>query len=139
MDDYRAILELTHRYALYNDTKQIDELVDLWIDGAIWDPSPDTVSPRCDGKAEIRMYFEKLFSVIESASHFVSNHIVEIEDDRARGSCYWATTGLTVQGIMLDARGRYDDGYERSGGVWRFACRRSTPFGYSKVTKSLMD
>jgi hypothetical protein len=52
-----AIQDLTNRYALYVDTKQLDRLIDLFWPDAVFDESALGVGPF-QGQAAIREYFQ---------------------------------------------------------------------------------
>lgn len=48
---------------------------------------------------------------------------VEVDGDRARGSCYVREEGRTAEGKDVTIIGRYDDDYVRTPDGWRFARR----------------
>jgi ketosteroid isomerase-like protein len=139
MDDFRAIEQLTHRYARYVDTEQLDMLVELWVEGGIFDPSGDQSSPRCVGKTEIRAFFEQVFESLQAGSHHISNHMVDIDGDRATGICYWIAKGLAANGQLVGGAGYYDDKYARVDDEWRFSSRTVMPFLWLGIPPTLTE
>ena len=53
---------------------------------------------------------------------FVHNHVVDLDGDRATGTCYLELHCI-VEGEAMKGYGYYDDEYERVGDGWKFRKR----------------
>jgi ketosteroid isomerase-like protein len=125
--DTEAIVRLTHDYAFYNDTFDLDALVALFVDGAYFDMQPAGLD-RYDGVPAIREFFERERRALSHVVHFTSNHRVDVDGDEATGTAYFHAIGITRRaGAENQARGYYDDQYVRTAAGWRFRSRRSVP------------
>ena len=127
MADVDDIVRLTHDYALFNDTFQVDALVDLFVEDACFDMTPAGLD-RYAGRAAIRDFFEREKRALSHVIHLTSNHRVDVDGDRAAGTAYFHAIGVTRRdGVENAARGMYEDAYVRTPAGWRFASRRSVP------------
>jgi ketosteroid isomerase-like protein len=127
MADVDDIVRLTHDYALYNDTFQVDELVDLFVEDAFFDMTPAGLD-RYEGRDAIRDFFEREKRALSHVIHLTSNHRVDVDGDHAVGTAYFHAIGVTRRdGVENSARGMYEDAYVRTPAGWRFASRRSVP------------
>jgi ketosteroid isomerase-like protein len=126
-DDVAAIVRLTHDYALYNDTFQVDRLVDLFVSDAWFDMEPAGLEHYV-GRDAIRDFFEREKRALSHVMHLTSNHRIDVAGDRASGTAYFLAMGIVRRGERENhARGYYDDAYVRTPDGWRFASRRSVP------------
>ena len=126
MDDVQAIVRLTHDYALLNDTFQVDALMELFADGAVFDMTPVGLR-RYEGRDAIRRFFEREREAMSHLMHLTSNHRIDVDGDEAAGTVYFHAMGRTRDGRENAARGHYEDAYVRTPEGWRFRARRSCP------------
>ena len=58
--------------------------------------------------------------------HIVTNHLCELDGDIAHAETYWMFAGMTLEGDKLTQfGGRYLDRFERRGGQWKIAARKT--------------
>jgi hypothetical protein len=128
LEDRLLLAELLNRYAFYNDTFDVDSLLGLFVEGASFDMTEAGLE-RYEGLAAIRNFFERERRALSHLMHLTSNHLVELDGDRATGTAYYLAAGIVRRtGIENQARGYYEDTYVRTGDGWRFASRRSRLF-----------
>lgn len=112
-DDIR---QLVHRYALAIDSRNLDDLVELFVDDV-------RVGDRT-GREALRAWFLDALARIGPSIHFVGNHVIEFDGpDRATGIVYCRDE---VERGADWAYGyiQYWDRYERRDGRWYFVRRR---------------
>lgn len=127
VEERLAIQELTHKYSMFCDTFQLEKLMDLFTDDAVFDESPFGASV-CTGKAELREYFSRGFEGLWLA-HYISNGLInEYSGDEARGTCFvHAEVRLRSNNKPWQLHGYYDDHYVKIDGQWRFKNRVVIP------------
>jgi ketosteroid isomerase-like protein len=126
-DDVAQIVRLTHDYAMYNDTFQVELLVDLFAADAWFDMQPAGLG-RYEGQDAIREFFLREKRALSHVMHLTGNHRVDVSGDRATGTAYFLAMGITRRGGTENhARGYYDDSYVCTRDGWRFSSRRSIP------------
>lgn len=125
LEDLEALAQLKHRYAaLCDDSYDADGLAQLFTEDAIWDGG---AMGRAEGREAIRELFSQAAQRMPFAIHHVSNPILEIDGDRARGRWYlWqpcvaAGGQLTEDDQALWMAGRYEDRCVRRDGGWLFS------------------
>lgn len=124
-EDRWQLGQLLNRYAFYNDTFQVEELVALFVEDASFDMTEAGMG-RYEGREQIRDFFEREKRALSNVMHLTSNHVLELEGDRASGTAYYLAIGITRrEGIENQARGYYRDTYLRTPDGWRFATRQS--------------
>ncbi len=119
MESLASIRQLPYRYALALDSRNMDDLVALFV--------PDVRVGREErGRGALKAWFEQTMSVMRTSVHLVGNHIVDFDDaDHARGIVYcrdeleWPDRGEWEVGIL-----QYWDSYVRVDGEWCFERRR---------------
>jgi ketosteroid isomerase-like protein len=125
--DVAQIVRLTHDYALYNDTFQVDLLVNLFAPDAWFDMQPAGLD-RYVGREAIREFFQREERALSHVMHLTSNHRVDVDGDSASGTAYFLAIGISRRsGRENQARGYYQDDYVRTADGWRFASRSSIP------------
>ena len=110
------IRQLAHRYALAIDTRNLDDLVELFVDDV-------QVGRHGSGRAVLRAWFLDALSRIDASIHFVGNHVIDFEDsDHATGIVYCRDE---VERRVDWGNGyiQYWDQYERRNGRWHFVRR----------------
>ena len=119
MESLAEIRQLAVRYALYLDSRDMKQLVELFV--------PDVrVGREASGREALEAWFTRTMRVPKTSVHLVANHIVDFEDgDHARGVVYChdelerPDTGLWDVGKL-----QYWDQYRRVDGTWYFARRK---------------
>ena len=117
LDAYRQIRQLPHRYALALDTRNIDDLVALFIEDV-------QVGRDRWGRPALREWFVRAFAKFKASIHFVGNHIIDLDDeDHAHGVVY-CRDEIERPGEWMVGMIQYWDTYERREGLWYFKRRR---------------
>ncbi len=127
--DLAQIVRLTHDYALYNDTFQVDLLVNLFMPDAWFDMKPAGLDCYV-GQDAIREFYQREERALSHVMHVTSNHRVDVDvdGDSATGTAYFLAMGISRRsGRENHARGYYQDAYVRTVDGWRFASRSSIP------------
>lgn len=124
-----ALHRLAHRYCIGADHRDLEVWRSVWTPDAIWDTGggPDHVFTGVDAICGAVRVQWTAFPVMQ---HGTSNHVVEVDGDRATGR---ADVVVMVQlgARIVDDAGRwivggetYLDDYVRDAGIWRIARRR---------------
>lgn len=117
LDAYQQIRQLPHRYALALDTRNIDDLVALFIEDV-------QVGRDQWGRPALREWFVRAFAKFKASIHFVGNHIIDLDDeDHAHGVVY-CRDEIERPGEWMVGMIQYWDTYERRDGLWYFKRRR---------------
>lgn len=117
LEAYEQIRQLPHRYGLALDTRNIDDLVALFVEDV-------QVGRDKRGRAALRGWFVEAFSKFKSSIHFVGNHIIDLDDaDHAHGVVY-CRDEIERPGEWMVGMIQYWDTYERRDGSWYFLRRR---------------
>jgi hypothetical protein len=121
VEDRLAIRDLTARYNFETDNRRLDAVGALFTPDAAFG-SQDGVM-RTAGREAIVKLLGSRFSVMGATNHFAHDHVVWFDSPtRARGLLsahaeLWRNERAVVAAL------RYDDIYEKQGGVWYFAQR----------------
>jgi hypothetical protein len=116
--DRDLIRELSHRYALAIDSRDLDALVDLFVEDY-------EVADGRRGHAALREWFTTILSSYTTSIHLTGNHIISLDGDdpdRATGSVY-CRCELEVGEQWIVSCLLYRDVYERVSSGWRFRKR----------------
>lgn len=110
------IRQLAYRYALAVDSRDIDTLVELFVEDV-------RVGGDASGREALRRDFERKLRGVGVTILFVGNHIIDFDDhDHARGVVY--CRGEVQHGKRWIAQAiQYRDHYERRDGRWYFVRR----------------
>jgi hypothetical protein len=117
LESVEEIRQLAHRYALAVDTRNLDDLVELFVDDV-------RVGRDTAGRAALRAWFLDALARIGPSIHFVGNHVIDLADaDHASGIVYCRDE---VDRHVDWGNGyiQYWDRYERRDGRWYFVRRR---------------
>jgi ketosteroid isomerase-like protein len=118
-----AIQDLTNRYALYVDTKQLDRLVDLFWSDAVFDESALGAGPF-HGQSTIREYFQVALPSVSELMHITSNLVIDFDTGSdAKGVSTLFFEGKDPTGKLQRLKGYFHDIYRRSSDQWRFQSR----------------
>lgn len=122
LEDESAIKVLKGRYCEFCDNQyDPDGIASLFVVGGVWDGG---FMGRFEGREAIREHFRGTSAVMGFAIHHVTNPIIEIYGDTAKGQWYlWQPCTQTrksgkTSGIWLAAR--YRETYVRSADAWLF-------------------
>jgi ketosteroid isomerase-like protein len=116
--DLEAIRDLARRYAHCVWQRDVKGAIDLFTDDGVMDTGD---RPAIRGRAALLEAYQAMVGGAE-LHPFVHNHVVELEGDRATGTCY-LDLRATLEGRSMIGSGWYDDEYARVEGGWRFRSR----------------
>ena len=97
------------------------------VDG-IMDPGD---RPAFEGRVAIKEAYVQIFAESEFRP-FIHNHVLDIQGDRATGTCYLDLKANVDEKLMV-GWGYYKDDYVREEGRWLFMRRRLTMVHYGEV------
>ena len=132
LSDRRELTDLVYRYARAVDRRDYAELrkvftKDAHLSGYRGDPDIVEALYASDGIEEI-IGALKMLEDFDKVNHVVSNQLVEIDGDQAKGETYGTTHFVWYDNSVLTHRThvcRYQDKYRReSGGAWQIHERR---------------
>ena len=130
LEDVEELRRLTVRYMTHLDRFNVSALLELFTEDVVWDGSA-VGHGRHEGIGNLMNFFmrgQPGQPMPERGAHIVANHLVEsIEEDCARGTCYFfGQSYYPDRGIEVEA-GIYLDEYTRQDDRWRFSSRLLTP------------
>lgn len=118
LEDIEAIKQLKASYCYDVDDGNIDSLVDLFAQNAVWEGKG---MGRYEGREAIRGFFQNLPNQLSFALHWVMNPRIEIDGDVAHGDWYLLEPCTTNRREMaIWGAGRYRERYVREGTGWKF-------------------
>ncbi len=127
MDDLQRLLaeseirQLASRYAIAIDSRDLDKLVQLFVDDV-------QVGRDQRGHEALQADFDAQLRAIGISILFVGNHVIDFESsERALGIVYCKAEVQDGERWIQQAI-RYDDEYARTPGGWRFVRRRHRLF-----------
>ncbi len=116
--DREAIRDLACRYAHCVWQRDAPGAADLFTEDAVMDTGDRAV---LEGRAVIFEAYRQMFEV-SVFRPFVHNHVLEVDGDRATGTCY-LDLHATVDDQRMRGFGYYDDVYVRTPDGWKFERR----------------
>jgi hypothetical protein len=117
IDSLEQIRQLPHRYALAIDSRNMDDLVELFVEDV-------RVGRNEVGRGALGRWFSDTLGRIGTSIHFVGNHVIDFEDaDHASGVVYCRDEIERPDGWDVGYI-QYWDRYERRGGLWYFVRRK---------------
>jgi len=81
--------------------------------------------PAIEGRAALLEIYQATFDA-STFRPFVHNHVIELDGDRATGTCYLDLRAVSDEGKPMTGHGFYRDRYQRIDGEWKFASRLLT-------------
>lgn len=123
LEAIEAIRDITARYPILLDARDLDGLVELFADDVRAAPGVER------GRGPLKEHYERLCRGWGYTVHQVFQQAIDFEsDDRAMGTVY-CKAEHDIDGRFVVAMLRYHDRYERRDGRWYFRWRR-TPMWY---------
>jgi ketosteroid isomerase-like protein len=111
------IRQLASRYALAMDSRDLDALVDLFVEDV-------KVGRDQSGREALRANFEEQLRRVGITILFVGNHVIDFDDDdHARGVVY-CKAEIQDGARWITQAIQYRDHYERRAGRWYFVRRK---------------
>jgi ketosteroid isomerase-like protein len=112
--DRLDIIELIHRYAALIDLKQYDDIDRVFTKDAVANYASmrafvgDDYEPK--GRDDIRRWLQQ-YTGGRSGMHFMHNHVVELDGDRASMRNYLHNTNSSITGMYYTQLRRTKDGW----------------------------
>jgi uncharacterized protein (TIGR02246 family) len=117
LESTEAIRQLVARYALATDSRDVDALVELFVDDV-------QVGDDRRGRDALRAFFDQSLREVGVTILFVGNHVIDFDDDdHARGVVY-CRGEIQVDDRWVIQAIQYRDTYERRHGTWYFVRRK---------------
>jgi len=123
--DAEEIRDLARGYAHCVWQSDPDGAVDLFTHDGVMDLGD---RPPLVGREAMLAEYREAFAASEFRP-FVSQHVVDLDGERASGTCYLDLKAV-VDGTLMVGWGYYEDEYVRLDGRWRFKSRRLNPVHY---------
>jgi ketosteroid isomerase-like protein len=126
--DQQAIIDVAIAYTYALDTKQFDDLKEVFAA----DATADLHGVRCDGREAIIARIERPISMLDATQHLVGNHQVHVDGATATHRCYLQSQHVkrgTPGGENYLIGGVYEDRLARTPDGWRITHRTMTPSG----------
>ncbi|MBW2698374.1 MAG: nuclear transport factor 2 family protein, partial [Deltaproteobacteria bacterium] len=117
--DREEIRDLARGYAHCVWQNDPEGAVDLFAADGVIDLGD---RPRLEGRVAMLAEYRKAFRT-SAFRPFISQHVIELDGDRATGTCY-VDLKAVVDGIMMVGWGYYEDEYVRVDGRWRIQTRK---------------
>ncbi len=118
--DLEAIRDLARRYAHYVWQGELEALAGLFAEDGAMDPG---TRPPIVGRAALLAGFREMLTTGSTFLPFVQQHVVDLAQDTARGTCY-IDLRAEVNGESMIGAGWYVDTYVRTADGWRFQTRK---------------
>lgn len=115
--DREEIRELAFRYALATDSRDLDALVDLFVDDV-------RVGRERSGRVALRDDFERQLRGVGITILFVANHIIEFDDDTHAHGIVYCKGEIQDGEHWIHQAIQYRDRYERRQDRWLFVRRQ---------------
>lgn len=130
---HEQIRQLAARYALALDARDLDALVELYVD--------DVRVGEQRGRETLRAFYDAAMRDVGVTILFVGNHVIElIDEDRAEGWVY-CQGEIEVGDRWIRQAILYHDRYRRRDGRWYFAAQRGHRlwYGVDQPTNPLLQ
>jgi hypothetical protein len=119
LESLESIRQLPYRYALALDSRNLDDLVDLFV-------ADVPVGRNERGRAALWAWYDRAMRLPRTSVHTVANHVIDFDDaDHARNIVYCRDElERPDAGEWEVGQLQYWDSYVRVDGEWCFARRR---------------
>lgn len=131
--DIFCIQRLASDYCWYADHRDVDGIVSLFSEGAVFDARAVGLT-EVTGLEALRDFFQSLLPLHEYSQHMLGNHRIDLDGNSARGTCYYLMQGAIRNAGPISAAGYYEDAYVRTAEGWRIASRRGVPLTPPRLT-----
>lgn len=121
--DVEQIRRLTADYAWAIDNFQLDDLVALFAEDAVFDMRAFGAPAAAEGKAAVREGFAALIEGLRGCVHMMMNHRIDVTGDTAEGTAYCHAFMTTAAGEKAENLVLYQDRYVREDSGWKFQSR----------------
>jgi SnoaL-like domain len=116
LEAYEQIRQLAARYALALDSRNIDDLVGLFVEDV-------RTADGGRGRQALTEWFDSVLRPFTTTFHLIGNHVIDLADaDHATGTVY-CRAEHEVGDLWIVMPLQYWDRYERRDGTWYFASR----------------
>jgi len=116
LESLEQIRQLAHRYALAVDTRNLDDLVDLFVDDV------RVGRDRC-GREELKGWFAKSLARFGDSIHFVGNHVIDLDSASEARGIVTCRDEVEMGAEWRVGFVQYWDKYSRRNGCWYFSRR----------------
>jgi len=119
LEDIEAIKTLKHTYAFHCDNGyDANSLAPLFTEDAVWDGGGLGVNK---GREAIREFFSASPAMVPFAVHYLTNPIIEIDGDKAKGKWFlWEPMVFSEGNQAVWMSAQYSDEYVKINGEWMF-------------------
>lgn len=118
--DKVEIQQAVARYTMAVDAKRWDDLDRVFAPGAVVDFTPN--GGVRSTYPEVTSYLREAMGIFAASQHYVTNFVVDVDGDSARGRFYVLTQMVTIADgadRLLADGGYYDAAFVRHGDEWR--------------------
>ncbi|AKK30523.1 nuclear transport factor 2 family protein [Mycobacterium sp. EPa45] len=123
-----ALAQLPSRYAIALDSRDVDALVELFVDDV-------EAGTEGRGRDALERWYDRVLRRFYRSIHLICGHQFDfLDSDHATGSVYCRAEHEDGDGWYVITM-RYDDVYERRDGRWFFVKRREHPWYSVDVTE----
>jgi hypothetical protein len=117
LESHTEIRQLASRYALAVDTRNLDDLVELF-------PEDVQVGRDQRGREAMKAWFARTLSTFGDSIHFVGNHVIDFDGPDEAHGVVTCRDELEKGGEWHVGVIQYWDGYLRRNGRWYFKRRK---------------
>lgn len=129
LEAYEQIRQLAARYAHALDSRNIAELVALFVEDV-------NTGDGGTGRGALASWFDKVLRPFTTTFHLIGNHIIDlVDDDHATGIVY-CRPEHEVGDLWIVMPLQYWDRYERRDGTWYFRSRSIHAFYAADVLEN---
>ena len=128
LEDREAIRELVARYGQVVDDRDIEGVRALFTEDAVFRTKGGEMNAV--GVAEVMDNFRSRFKAMTASGHFVHDHIIGFQSDRAAHGYVTSHAELVRNGESFLVAMRYQDQYLRFEDGWKFSEREVSFFYY---------
>lgn len=126
VEDAEAIRTLWSHYAYLADTEDSgDSISELHIDDATWESIGPGDFGRFEGREAIKGFFDALYSVSPFRHHAMTNHYLDLSDDRRSATGRWKLTDFCTMGVdngdAVLLLGDYETKFVKTEQGWKIA------------------
>jgi hypothetical protein len=117
LESLEAIRQLPQRYAQAVDSRNLDELVALFVEDV-------RVGPEATGRTALREWFADSLGRVGATVHLIGSHVIDLESEGCARGVVTCRDEVERGGEWAVGCLQYWDSYERRDGRWYFARRR---------------